>query len=326
MGSYVQIQNYPKNPIPVLLSSFSKDYYNFRSKHFKHFHFKCWGAAENGGNFTRFIRNVNVDSWAQNVDSPVVASQLSALSLLPYLGFLYFITKSKSAPRLTLFGLYFLLAFVGAATIFLMRSHNMDKGALCDIIVECRLAARWAESLLMVTNLFIVLGLKRALQKTEDKSENTPSVTSQTKDEEKAVGQEIRSQTELVSSKLHASNWRTSRGSLCRYYLLVKSNSSPNDLLLLSRSPIFGLALRPNSFGRAGFGDGLSGGDAKCCCCCCRCWASPYFISISENERPDFRWAEGGGTTVTPINFCDGKLKWDSPSEYAIENKLEGNQ
>ncbi|KAI6707093.1 hypothetical protein NL676_010055 [Syzygium grande] len=55
-----------------------------------------------------------VDPWAPAVDSESIASQLFALSLFPYLGFLYFLTKSKSAPSLTLFGFYFLLAFVGA--------------------------------------------------------------------------------------------------------------------------------------------------------------------------------------------------------------------
>ncbi|KAK0607267.1 hypothetical protein LWI29_012340 [Acer saccharum] len=55
-----------------------------------------------------------VDPWAPNIDSASIAPQLFAASLFPYLGFLYFITKSKSAPNLTLFGFYFLLAFVGA--------------------------------------------------------------------------------------------------------------------------------------------------------------------------------------------------------------------
>ncbi|ONI07389.1 hypothetical protein PRUPE_5G116900 [Prunus persica] len=55
-----------------------------------------------------------VDPWAPSIDSQSIASQLFAASLFPYLGFLYFITKSKSAPKLTLFGFYFLLAFVGA--------------------------------------------------------------------------------------------------------------------------------------------------------------------------------------------------------------------
>lgn len=43
-----------------------------------------------------------------------MAPQLFAMSLFPYLGFLYHLTKSGQAPRLTLFGFYFLLAFVGA--------------------------------------------------------------------------------------------------------------------------------------------------------------------------------------------------------------------
>ncbi|KAJ6705442.1 hypothetical protein OIU79_010190 [Salix purpurea] len=55
-----------------------------------------------------------VDPWAPNIDSQSIASQLFAFSLFPYIGFLYYITKSKSAPKLTLFGFYFLLAFVGA--------------------------------------------------------------------------------------------------------------------------------------------------------------------------------------------------------------------
>lgn len=59
-----------------------------------------------------------VDPWAPTIDSQSIASQLFAFSLFPYMGFLYFITKSKSAPRLTLFGFYFLLAFVGATSKF----------------------------------------------------------------------------------------------------------------------------------------------------------------------------------------------------------------
>ena len=60
-----------------------------------------------------------VDPWAPNIDSQSIASQLFAFSLFPYIGFLYYITKSKSAPKLTLFGFYFLLAFVGATSEFL---------------------------------------------------------------------------------------------------------------------------------------------------------------------------------------------------------------
>lgn len=59
-----------------------------------------------------------VDPWAPNIDSQSIASQIFAFSLFPYIGFLYFITKSKTAPKLTLFGFYFLLAFVGATSEF----------------------------------------------------------------------------------------------------------------------------------------------------------------------------------------------------------------
>lgn len=57
-----------------------------------------------------------VDPWAPNTDQQSVASSLFAASLFPYLGFLYHLTKSKTAPKLTLFGFYFLLAFVGATS------------------------------------------------------------------------------------------------------------------------------------------------------------------------------------------------------------------
>ncbi|KAE8728457.1 hypothetical protein F3Y22_tig00004355pilonHSYRG00030 [Hibiscus syriacus] len=52
-----------------------------------------------------------VDPWTPNIDSQSIASQLFAVSLFSYIGLLYFITKSESAPKLTLVGFYFLLAF-----------------------------------------------------------------------------------------------------------------------------------------------------------------------------------------------------------------------
>ncbi|KAF8027713.1 hypothetical protein BT93_E0588 [Corymbia citriodora subsp. variegata] len=104
-----------------------------------------------------------VDPWSPGVDSESIATQLFAFSLFPYLGFLYFITKSRSAPSLTLFGFYFLLAFVGATTKVQYGTSlsNVD----------------WlhggAESLLTLTNLFIVLGLRRALRKAKETKEST---------------------------------------------------------------------------------------------------------------------------------------------------------
>ena len=46
--------------------------------------------------------------------SQSLAPQLFAMSLFPYLCFLFYLTKSGKTPKLTLFGFYFLLAFVGA--------------------------------------------------------------------------------------------------------------------------------------------------------------------------------------------------------------------
>ncbi|VFQ67708.1 unnamed protein product [Cuscuta campestris] len=66
-----------------------------------------------------------VDPWAPTVDSQSIASQLFAVSLFPYMGFLYFITRSKTAPKLTLFGFYFLLAFVGATSAILIRGISL---------------------------------------------------------------------------------------------------------------------------------------------------------------------------------------------------------
>ncbi|KAL6177388.1 hypothetical protein ACLB2K_048914 [Fragaria x ananassa] len=106
-----------------------------------------------------------VDPWAPNIDSQSIASQLFAASLFPYLGFLYFLTKSKTAPKLTLFGFYFLLAFVGA---------TIPAGIYAKVNYGTSLAnVDWlhggAESLLTLTNIFIVLGLREALREAKAK-------------------------------------------------------------------------------------------------------------------------------------------------------------
>ncbi|XP_023522500.1 uncharacterized protein LOC111786481 [Cucurbita pepo subsp. pepo] len=112
-----------------------------------------------------------VDPWAPNIDSQSVASQIFAFSLFPYIGFLYFITKSKTAPKLTLFGFYFLLAFVGA---------TIPAGIYAKVQYGTSLSnVDWlhggAESLLTLTNLFIVLGLRGALRKYEKDEISTSS-------------------------------------------------------------------------------------------------------------------------------------------------------
>ncbi|XP_020223512.1 uncharacterized protein LOC109805742 [Cajanus cajan] len=123
-----------------------------------------------------------VDPWAPTIDSQSIASQLFAFSLFPYIGFLYFITKSKTAPNLTLFGFYFLLAFVGA---------TIPAGIYAKVHYGTSLSnVDWlhggAESLLTLTNLFIVLGLREGLRKAQNSQddEKTPSPNSGLEEEE----------------------------------------------------------------------------------------------------------------------------------------------
>ncbi|XP_022721160.1 uncharacterized protein LOC111278792 isoform X1 [Durio zibethinus] len=143
-----------------------------------------------------------VDPWAPNIDSENIASQLFAVSLFPYIGFLYFITKSKSAPKLTLFGFYFLLAFVGA-TVELgckssqfcpnrkeMKAGKVPAGIYAKVKFGTSLSnVDWlhggAESLLTLTNLFIVLGLRQALRKADDAKERTSSSVPNVKKQKK---------------------------------------------------------------------------------------------------------------------------------------------
>ncbi|XP_050901627.1 uncharacterized protein LOC127108238 [Lathyrus oleraceus] len=114
---------------------------------------------------------LGVDPWAPSIDSQSIASQLFAFSLFPYIGFLYFLTKSKTSPNLTLFGFYFLLAFVGA---------TIPAGIYAKVHYGTSLSnVDWlhggAESLLTLTNLFIVLGLRDGIRKAGNSEENMPT-------------------------------------------------------------------------------------------------------------------------------------------------------
>ncbi|GLI68205.1 hypothetical protein VaNZ11_012539 [Volvox africanus] len=102
-------------------------------------------------------------AWAPSVDAASLAPQLFAMSLFPYLCFLFFLTKSGKTPRLTLFGFYFLLVFVGAtipAGIY-AKSHYGTSLANVDWLHGA------AESLLTITNLLIVLGLRQGIREAE---------------------------------------------------------------------------------------------------------------------------------------------------------------
>ncbi|RXH95719.1 hypothetical protein DVH24_008219 [Malus domestica] len=119
-----------------------------------------------------------IDPWAPSIDSQSIASQLFAASLFPYLGFLYFITKSKSAPKLTLFGFYFLLAFVGATT-------KVNYGTSLANVDWLHGGAEAFLTLTTLTNICIVLGLGGALRKAGDAEERTSAPIPGLKEEKK---------------------------------------------------------------------------------------------------------------------------------------------
>ena len=84
---------------------------------------------------------------------------LFGLSLFPYLGFLWFITRSKQMPKRALYGFYGTLVFV-AVTIpagIYAQVHYGESLANVDWLHGS------AESFLTLTNILIVLGFRQAV-------------------------------------------------------------------------------------------------------------------------------------------------------------------
>lgn len=102
------------------------------------------------------------------VDSQALASNLFAASLFPYLVFLYALARIPRSAGLTPllnFGFRFLLVFVFA---------SVPAGVYCKVVLHKILADvdvihGGAESLLTLTNLMIVIGLRRALREAEER-------------------------------------------------------------------------------------------------------------------------------------------------------------
>ena len=82
-----------------------------------------------------------------------------AFSLFPYLGFLWFLTRSGQTPRLALVGFYCTLVFVGVtipAGIYAQVVYGESLGNV-DFLHG------GAESLLTLSNILIVLGFRQAI-------------------------------------------------------------------------------------------------------------------------------------------------------------------
>ena len=84
---------------------------------------------------------------------------LFGLSLFPYIGFLWFLTRTPETPRLALIGFYGTLVFVAVtipAGIYAERVYN-------DVLANVDLIHGGAELFLTMANILVVLGFAKAL-------------------------------------------------------------------------------------------------------------------------------------------------------------------
>ena len=84
---------------------------------------------------------------------------LFAISLFPYLGFLWFMTRNKATPRLALIGFYTLLVFV-AITI---PAGIYAKVGLREELANVDWLHGGAEAFLTLSNVLVVLGFRQAV-------------------------------------------------------------------------------------------------------------------------------------------------------------------
>lgn len=84
---------------------------------------------------------------------------LFALSLFPYLGFLWFLTRSQQTPKLALVGFYMTLVFV-AVTI---PAGIYAKTAYGTSLANVDFLHGSAEVFLTLANILLVLGFRQAI-------------------------------------------------------------------------------------------------------------------------------------------------------------------
>ncbi|OUC15009.1 MAG: hypothetical protein B0A82_09090 [Alkalinema sp. CACIAM 70d] len=96
---------------------------------------------------------------------------LFAISLFPYLGFLWFLTRSRQTPKMALVGFYLLLVFV----IVTIPAGIYAKVAYGQELANVDWLHGSAESFLTLSNIFVVLGFQQALQKAKTANKTDPS-------------------------------------------------------------------------------------------------------------------------------------------------------
>ena len=89
---------------------------------------------------------------------------LFAVSLFPYLGFLWFLTKSGETPRLAQVGFYALLVFVAVtipAGIYAQQAYGAE-------LANVDWLHGSAELFLTLSNILVVLGFRQAVQQLKE--------------------------------------------------------------------------------------------------------------------------------------------------------------
>ena len=92
---------------------------------------------------------------------------LFAISLFPYIGFLWFITNSDKVPKLAVIGFYVLLIFVGVTIPAGLYAESHYGTSLANV--------DWlhgsAESFLALSNILVVLGFRQVVIAKEKEGE-----------------------------------------------------------------------------------------------------------------------------------------------------------
>jgi heme A synthase len=93
------------------------------------------------------------------VDALLEKQTLFALSLFPYLGFLFFMTRTRQTPKLALVGFYVLLIFVAVTIPAGLYAKRVYGAELANV--------DWlhgsAEVFLSLSNILVVLGFRQAV-------------------------------------------------------------------------------------------------------------------------------------------------------------------
>ena len=89
---------------------------------------------------------------------------LFAVSLFPYLGFLWFITRSRQLPKLALIGFYGTLVFVGVT----IPAGIYSKVAYGESLANIDWLHGSAEVFLTLANILVVLGFLQAVKRLEN--------------------------------------------------------------------------------------------------------------------------------------------------------------